>query len=55
MDERIHVGGPPSRPSLAPRFLIFGVAIILAVAGLGVRLFQLQLAEPNKASSPRLI
>ncbi len=30
---------------LAPRFFAFGIAIILAVSGLGVRLFQLQLAE----------
>ena len=45
MDERIIVGESAQRPSLAPRFLVFGVAIILAVAGLGVRLFQLQLSE----------
>ncbi len=35
----------PSPSSLAPRFVVFGVAIVLAVAGLGVRLFQLQVAE----------
>jgi penicillin-binding protein 2 len=45
MDDRIIVGEARPRPSLAPRFLIFGVAVILAVAGLGLRLFQLQLAE----------
>ncbi len=45
MDERIVVSASPPRPSLAPRFLVFGVAIILAVTGLGVRLFQLQLSE----------
>lgn len=44
MDERILLTESRPRPSLAPRFLVFGVAIILAVAGLGVRLFQLQLA-----------
>lgn len=31
--------------SLAPRFIAFGVAIILAVTGLGLRLFQLQVAQ----------
>ena len=45
MDERILVGEARPRPNLAPRFLVFGVAIVLAVAGLGLRLFQLQLAE----------
>ena len=30
---------------LAPRFLVFGVAVLLAVTGLGLRLFQLQVAE----------
>ena len=30
---------------LAPRFLVFGVAIILAASGLGLRLFQLQVAQ----------
>ena len=44
MDERILLTESRPRPSLAPRFLVFGVAIILAVAGLGLRLFQLQLA-----------
>jgi penicillin-binding protein 2 len=34
-----------SRRHLVPRFVAFGVAIVLAVSGLGVRLFQLQLAE----------
>jgi penicillin-binding protein 2 len=51
MDERILVGGPRPRPSLAPRFLVFGVAIILAVSGLGARLFQLQLAEGSTYAS----
>ena len=45
MDEPILLADSRSRPSLAPRFLVFGIAVILAVAGLGVRLFQLQLAE----------
>ncbi len=45
MDEPILLGHSRSRPSLAPRFLVFGIAIVLAVAGLGLRLFQLQLAE----------
>ena len=45
MDEPILLGDSSPRPSLAPRFLVFGVAIILAVSGLGLRLFQLQLAE----------
>jgi len=35
----------PVGRNLAPRFVAFGVAIILAVSGLGLRLFQLQLAE----------
>jgi penicillin-binding protein 2 len=30
---------------LAPRFVAFGIAIVLAVAGLGLRLFQLQVAQ----------
>jgi penicillin-binding protein 2 len=30
---------------LAPRFIVFGVAVVLAVSGLGLRLFQLQVAE----------
>ncbi|CAN5661937.1 penicillin-binding protein 2 [soil metagenome] len=30
---------------LAPRFIVFGVAVMLAVTGLGLRLFQLQVAE----------
>jgi penicillin-binding protein 2 len=44
--EQLRVGesGPVQR-NLAPRFVAFGVAIILAVTGLGLRLFQLQLAE----------
>mgnify|MGYP001813027936 CR=1 FL=1 len=45
MDDRILLTEARPRPSLPPRFLVFGVAIILAVAGLGIRLFQLQLAE----------
>ncbi|MFV2062447.1 MAG: penicillin-binding protein 2 [Chloroflexota bacterium] len=34
-------------PRLAPRFLAFGLAIIVAVTGLGLRLFQLQIAEAS--------
>jgi penicillin-binding protein 2 len=34
-----------TRRELAPRFIAFGVAIALAVTGLGLRLFQLQVAE----------
>jgi penicillin-binding protein 2 len=30
---------------LGPRFVIFGIAVMLAVAGLGLRLFQLQVAQ----------
>jgi penicillin-binding protein 2 len=45
-NERVRLGDTgPARRNLAPRFLVFGVAIILAVTGLGLRLFQLQLAE----------
>lgn len=36
--------GPDPR-RLAPRFVAFGIAIILAVTGLGLRLFQLQVAQ----------
>ena len=44
--ERPRVGeSGPAQRNLAPRFLAFGVAIILAVTGLGLRLFQLQVAE----------
>ncbi len=32
---------------MTPRLLVFGMAIILAVSGLGVRLFQLQLAQAS--------
>jgi penicillin-binding protein 2 len=32
-------------PRLAPRFVAFGIAIVLAVTGLGIRLFQLQVAQ----------
>jgi cell division protein FtsI/penicillin-binding protein 2 len=32
---------------LSPRLVAFGVAIVLAVTGLGLRLFQLQLAQPS--------
>jgi penicillin-binding protein 2 len=35
----------PARRDLAPRFVAFGIAIVLAVTGLGLRLFQLQTAE----------
>lgn len=35
----------PVTRNLAPRFIAFGIAIVLAVSGLGLRLFQLQLAE----------
>lgn len=38
--------GPDTR-SLTPRFMIFGIAIILAITGLGLRLFQLQVAEAS--------
>jgi len=37
--------GASARRDLAPRFIAFGVAIVLAVTGLGLRLFQLQVAE----------
>ncbi len=37
----------PNQRSLAPRFIAFGVAIVLAVTGLGLRLFQLQVAEAS--------
>ncbi len=45
-DGRLHPErfSAPTR-NLAPRFIAFGIAIILAVSGLGLRLFQLQLAE----------
>jgi penicillin-binding protein 2 len=39
-----HAPRPVRRP-LGPRFLVFGVAIVLAVTGLGVRLFQLQVTQ----------
>ncbi len=46
MNEQLHVGeAVPAPRSLAPRFMAFGIVIILAVTGLGVRLFQLQLSE----------
>ena len=46
MNEQLHVGEAlPAPRSLAPRFMAFGIVIILAVTGLGVRLFQLQLSE----------
>ena len=38
------VGRPVTRP-FGPRFFIFGLAITLSVAGLGLRLFQLQVTE----------
>ena len=44
--DRLRVGErATAQRNLAPRFLAFGVAIILAVTGLGLRLFQLQVAE----------
>ncbi len=46
MNEQLRVGEAlPAARSLAPRFMAFGIVIILAVTGLGVRLFQLQLSE----------
>jgi penicillin-binding protein 2 len=39
---------PPDRRRVAPRLLAFGVAIVLAVTGLGLRLFQLQLAHAGE-------
>jgi penicillin-binding protein 2 len=45
-DDRIGVGEQaPGARNLGPRFFVFGIAIILAVTGLGLRLFQLQVAE----------
>jgi penicillin-binding protein 2 len=38
-------GRRPDTGRLAPRFLVFGIAIILAISGLGLRLFQLQIAQ----------
>jgi penicillin-binding protein 2 len=35
----------PDMRRLTPRLLAFGIAIIVAVSGLGIRLFQLQLAQ----------
>ncbi len=37
----------PDTRRLTPRLLAFGIAIILAVSGLGLRLFQLQLAQAS--------
>jgi penicillin-binding protein 2 len=48
-------GGPQQAPDarrLTPRLLAFGIAIILTVSGLGLRLFQLQLAQAS-AFEPR--
>jgi penicillin-binding protein 2 len=43
---QLRVGvGVSSQRNLAPRFVAFGIAIIIAVTGLGLRLFQLQVAE----------
>lgn len=43
---RLSVGEAlPDRQRLAPRFVVFGIAIVLAISGLGLRLFQLQVAE----------
>ena len=42
----LRVGHDDASPrNLAPRFIAFGIAIVLAVTGLGLRLFQLQVAE----------
>lgn len=38
----------PDRRRLAPRLAVFGIAIILSVTGLGLRLFQLQLAQASE-------
>jgi penicillin-binding protein 2 len=38
-------GGPSPRRSLLPRFLMFGVAVVLVVTTLGLRLFDLQVAR----------
>ena len=32
---------------MTPRFIVFGIAIILAISGLGLRLFQLQVAQAS--------
>jgi penicillin-binding protein 2 len=37
--------GNAGRRHLVPRFVAFGIAVVLAVTALGLRLFQLQLAE----------
>jgi penicillin-binding protein 2 len=45
-DDRVRLETTPGpHRNLAPRFIAFGIAIVLSVAGLGLRLFQLQLAE----------
>ncbi|HKZ91875.1 MAG TPA: penicillin-binding transpeptidase domain-containing protein, partial [Candidatus Limnocylindrales bacterium] len=44
-------GHAPDQLRLAPRLVVFGVAIVLAVTGLGLRLFQLQLAQASSLES----
>lgn len=41
----------PDRRRLVPRLAVFGIAIMLAVSGLGSRLFQLQLAQASDFQS----
>ena len=58
MNEALPGFGPgghrPDTRGMAPRFLVFGIAIVLAITGLGLRLFQLQIAEgaTYRARSP---
>jgi penicillin-binding protein 2 len=50
-------GSGPDTRRLTPRFIVFGIAIVLAVSGLGLRLFQLQVAQGSfyqDLSVPRL-
>ena len=44
-------GHAPDQLRLAPRLVVFGVAIVLAATGLGLRLFQLQLAQASSLES----
>ena len=39
-----HAPRPVRRP-LGPRFLVFGVAVVLVVTGLGLRIFELQVTQ----------